>query len=57
MSFSQEQSNNKFEDNQNEISNLLIHVDENKLWISYYFDKKQIVIVKVDENLNVVVSY
>ena len=57
LSFSQEQSNNKFEDSQKEINNLLIHVDENGLWISYYFDNKQIVIVKVDKNLNVVVSY
>ena len=57
MSFSQEQSNNKFEDSEQKVEGLLIHIDENGLWISYYFDNKQIVIVKVDKNLNVVVSY
>ena len=56
LSFSQELSTNKFEDNKLGIGDLLIHVDENGLWISYYFDNEQIIITKLDENLNVVVS-
>ena len=56
LSFSQEQINIKFEDNQLEISDLLISVDENGLWISYYLDNKQIIVLKFDEDLNTLVS-
>ena len=47
----------KFENNQFEIDDLLLHVDESGLWISYYLDHTQIVIIKLDEDLNTVVSF
>ena len=46
----------QFENNQFEINDLLLHVDESGLWMSYYLDNKQIVIIKLDEDLNTVVS-
>ena len=55
MSFSQEQHSRKIENNQLGITDLLISVDESGLWISYYLDDKQIIILKLDEDLNTVV--
>ena len=56
MSFSQEQMSVSFENSNYDVTALLLHVDESGLWISYYLDNKQVVIIKLDEDLNTTVN-
>ena len=45
-----------FENSNYDVTDLLLHVDESGLWMSYYLDNKQIVIIKLDEDINTMVN-